>query len=82
MLPKGFSFLQLLMYLTVLKSNKIPIINSILAIKGIVNVKTFLRNFPVTLSKRAMITFITVEPVTKFGFCFPNVKGFTAAFTF
>ena len=52
------------------KKHKIPIINFTVAIKTIVNVKALLRNFLVTLSECSIGTFVIVEPVVKFGFCF------------
>ena len=60
------------MFFTLLKNYKIPIINSTVAIETIVSVKTFLRNFLITFSKCSMFTVVIVEPVAKFGFCFPN----------
>ena len=57
MLPKCFSFLQLCMCFALLKNYKIPIFNAAMAIKTIVSVKQFLRNFPITFSKCSMFTF-------------------------
>ena len=82
MLPKCFSFLQLCMCFALLKNYKIPIFNAAMAIKTIVSVKQFLRNFPITFSKRSMFIFIIIKPITKFGFRFPNVGYFTTNFTF
>ena len=48
-----------------------------MAIKTIVSVKAFMRNFLVTFPKCSMLTFIVAEPVAKFGFYFPNVGKFT-----
>ena len=82
MLPKCFSFLQLCMCFALLKNYKIPIFNAAMAIKTKVSVKQFLRNFPITFSKRSMFIFIIIKPITKFGFRFPNVGYFTTNFTF
>ena len=82
MLPKYFSFLQLRTCSSLLKNYKIPIFNAAMAIKTIVSVKQFLRNFPITFSKRSMFTFIIIKPITKFGFRFPNLGDFTTNFTF
>ena len=82
MLPKCFSFLQLCMCFALLKNYKIPIFNAAMAIKTIVSVKQFLRNFPITFSKRSMFIFIIIKTITKFGFRFPNVGYFTTNFTF
>ena len=61
---------------------KIPILNVAVAIEAMVSVKKFLRNFPITFSKRSVFTFIVIKPITKFGFRFPNVGNFTTNFTF
>ena len=82
MLPKCFSFLQLCMCFALLKNYKIPIFNAAMDIKTIVSVKQFLRNFPITFSKRSMFIFIIIKTITKFGFRFPNVGYFTTNFTF
>ena len=74
MLPKCFSFLQLCMCFALLKKYKIPIFNAAMDIKTIVSAKYFLRNFSITLSKCSMFAFIIISPITKFGFCFPNVE--------
>lgn len=51
-------------------------------IKKIVCMKTFLKNFLVTLSKYSMLTFIMVDPLAKFVFCFTNVGYFTTDLAF
>ena len=45
MLPKGYSFCQMLMRLTLLKNKKILIISFIVAIKAIVSLKIFMGTF-------------------------------------
>ena len=50
MLPKSFSFFQLLMCFTLFKNHKISIFNCTVAVKTIVTMKTFLGNFLVTFS--------------------------------
>ena len=72
MLPKCFFFLQLRMCFALFQNYKIPFINAAMAIETIVSVKQFLRNFPTTLSKCSMFTFIIIKLITKFGFRFPN----------
>ena len=81
-LPKGFSFFQLLMCFTLFKKHKMPIINSSVTIETIVSVKTFLKNFLVTFSECSMFTFVIAEPVAKFGFCFPDEGNFATDFAF
>ena len=81
-LPNSFSFFQVLMCFTLFKYYKISIINSTMATQTIVSVKTFLRNFLVTLSECSMFTFTIVEPIPKFCFYFPNVWNFTTNFAF
>ena len=81
-LPKGFSFFQLLICFTLFKNHKISIINYTVAIETIVSVKTYLRNFLVTFSECSMFTFVIVKAVPKFGFCFPAVLNFTTYFGF
>ena len=64
------------------KNYRIAIINSTVATETILSMKTFLRNFLVTFSECSMFTFVIVELVPKFGFCFPNVGNFTRDFAF
>ena len=59
-LPKGFSFFQLLMCFTLFKNYKITIINSTVAIETILSVKTSLRNCLVIFPECSMFTFVIV----------------------
>ena len=81
-LPKGFSFFQLLICFTLFKNHKIPIINSTLAIETKVSMKTFLKNFLVTFSECAIFTFAIVEGAAKIGSSFSDVENFTTDFAF
>ena len=70
LLKQGISFI-------LLNSYNISIINTTMDIRVMGSVKYFLMNFPSTLSKHSMFIFITIGPLAKFSFCFPNVLYIT-----
>ena len=67
------------MCFSLLKNYKIPIFNAAIAIKTILSVKQFLRNFVIALSK---CPFLIIKPITEFVFRFPNVGDFTKTLYF